>query len=74
MGSNPVPIETFGKYGHIDHLWVINQPTKKLVKVLKNISYTNHKISNGSLFRQTCCLKGAAITPVAPITHGATCC
>ena len=23
-GSNPVPIETFAKYGRIDHLWVIN--------------------------------------------------
>ena len=23
--SNPVPIETFAKYGRIDHLWVINQ-------------------------------------------------
>ena len=24
MDSNPVPIETFAKYGRIDHLWVIN--------------------------------------------------
>ena len=24
MGSNPVPIETFAKYGRIDHLRVIN--------------------------------------------------
>ena len=23
-GSNLVPIETFAKYGRIDHLWVIN--------------------------------------------------
>ena len=23
-GSNPVPIETFAKYGRTDHLWVIN--------------------------------------------------
>ena len=33
-GSNLVPIETFGKYGHIDHLWV-NNPLKKLVEVLE---------------------------------------
>ena len=34
-GSNPPTIETFAKYGYIDHLWIINPPKSKK-KSLKN--------------------------------------
>ena len=38
--SNPVPIETFAKYGRIDHLWVM--PTTKISKSLKKCIINIH--------------------------------